>query len=187
MTTSALDFISLASAKNWLNIDIADTDWDDSVTRLIGTAVAWMENYTSYRTYQRTEVFYSRQLPFFNPANYFPPFGSGFYNGPNGIRHTPEGVSVYLFPFTVTSVQDVNSADVFYTVKINALKTLFYTEPNCVITLQTGYPDNTTIPPPLLEACYKMLTYLFENRDLYNVDYPTDIQLLLNQYRRHII
>jgi hypothetical protein len=186
-TTDALDFISLDSAKNWLSIDTSETEWDEPLTRLIKTAVDWVENYTSYQFYQREITVYSRQDPFFNPNDNFPPIGSGTWVGRNGIKNVPDGVSIYLFPVTINSVKDKNNADAYYSVNINPLKLLVYTQPNCVISLTTGYPDNTTIPPPLLDACYKLITYLFENRDMYNVQFPTDIQMLINQYRRAII
>lgn len=186
-TTSALDFISLAQAKSWLQVD--DSSSDDDITRLIKTAVDWMEKYTCWRTFQRTEIVYNRQLNPYVPINYFPDYGTGFYTGSPGIRWTPKGLSIYLYPFTIISVQDLSSppGDVTYTTQINALKTLLYAAPNSIITLATGYDDPAKLPPTLLDACYKMIVYLFENRDMYPVSMPTDIQMLLNQYRRAII
>lgn len=180
-----LDVITVAQAKNWLIVE--DSVDDADIERLIKTAVAWVETYTCYRFYQRTEIAYSFQAPGFNPANYFPPTGSGEWTGTSGIRVTPTGVSVYAYPVTITSVKDQNNADAFYTTQYNPLKILIFTGPNCLITLQTGYADPASAPAPLLDACYKLITYLYNNRDMYPTNLPTDLQMLLNQYRRAII
>jgi hypothetical protein len=188
---TATDIISLDSAKKWLNIELDYTDEDETITRLIDAAIDWVEKYTSWRTYQREEVVYNRQDNCYVPADYFPDYGTGFYNGPSGIRWTPKGLSIYLYPFTVDSVQDQSSppADVAYTLQRNSLKTLLYTLPNSAITLTTGFAlaDIGKIPPPLIEAAYKWITYLYENRDSYKAELPTDIQILINQYRRSLI
>lgn len=188
---TATDIISLDSAKKWLNIELDYTDEDDTITRLIGAAIDWVEKYTCWRTFQREEVVFNRQINPYIPINYFPDYGTGFYNGSSGIRWTPKGLSIYLYPFTITSVQDLSSppGDVTYTTQINALKTLLYAAPNSMITLQTGFAsgDIVGIPPPLIEAAYKLITYLYENRDSYQMAGPTDIQVLINQYRRALI
>lgn len=187
----ATDIISVVSTKNWLNIEAGFTDDDGTIIRLIKAAIDWVETYTSWRTFQRTEIVYNRQIPFFNPANNFPPVGSGTWNGPSGVQSIPGGLSIYLYPFTIISVQDQSDppADVEYSTINNRLKTLLYALPNSVITLQTGFAtgDIAKIPPPLIEAAYKLITYLYENRDSYQASQPTDIQTLINQYRRSII
>jgi hypothetical protein len=187
----ALDIISLDSAKNWLNIESGYTDDDATIERLIKAAVDWVEKYTCWRTYQRQEVVYNRQDNYYMPLDYFPDYGTGFYTGSPGIHWTPKALSIYLYPFTVVSVQDQGSppSDVLYTTQRNALKTLLYALPNSVITLTTGFAveDIAQIPPPLIEAAYKWITYLYENRDSYKADLPTDIQILINQYRRALI
>lgn len=187
----ATDIISLADAKSWLNIEAGYTDEDVTITRLIGASIDWVEKYTCWRTFQRTEIVYNRQDNYYNPVNYFPDYGTGFYTGSSGIRWTPKGLSIYLYPFVVTSVQDLFSppADVNYTLQRNSLKTLLYAAPNSAITLQTGFAidDIGQIPPPLIEAAYKWVTYLYENRDSYKANLPTDIQILLAQYRRALI
>lgn len=38
--------------------------------------------------------------------------------------------------------------------------------------------------PILIEACYKLITYFYENRDAYGASIPTDIQCMINQRRR---
>lgn len=188
---NALDVISLNSAKNWLNIELSYTDDDATISRLISAAIDWVEKYTCWRTFQRTEVIYNRQIPYFNPENFFPIQGQGEWTGPTGIKWVPGGLSIYIYPFTITSVQDQSNppVDVTYTRVANPLKTLLYAAPNSVITLETGFSAENIakIPPPLIEAAYKWLTYLYENRDSYQTSQPTDIQVLINQYRRALI
>jgi len=190
-TMTALDVIPLDSAKNWLNIELAYTDDDATITRLIGAAVDWVEKYTSWRTFQREEIVFNRQDNCYVPADYFPDYGTGFWPGSPGIRWTPKGLSIYLYPFTIVAVTDLFSppTDVAYTLQRNTLKTLLQAAPNSMITLQTGFSDVTQIPPPLIEAAYKWVTYLFENRDSYNMPgtQVSDIQILINQYRRALI
>lgn len=55
---------------------------------------------------------------------------------------------------------------------------------NSVVSATTGYTDVTEIPENLIDACYKIITYLFENKDIYQASLPGDIQLMINQYRR---
>lgn len=183
------DVISLASAKDWLSVDYDDAATNAHITRLIGTAIDYVENYTCHLMYQRPVLVTAMTgYPGENPANNFPPLDtSGWRYG--GIRHTPKGTSVYIYPFTVTSVAD-SAGNPFtnYTTYLNALKTLFYAPYGTVFTLLAGYDNVDTFPPStLLDACYKMITYLYENRDMYQVSFPTDIQMLVNQYRRAII
>lgn len=180
-----LDVITVAQAKNWLIVE--DTVDDADIERLINTAVAWVENYTCYRFYPRTEITYSHQLPGFNLADWFPPTGSGEWNGNTGMRTSPLYVSIYSYPVMIVSVKDPNAADVAYTQVFNPLKLLIYAPPNCIITLQAGYADPANAPAPLLDACYKLITYLYNNRDMYPTNLPTDMQMLLNQYRRALI
>jgi len=47
-----------------------------------------------------------------------------------------------------------------------------------------GYADVADIPSPLIDACYKIITYLSENRDIYEENLPSDVQGLINSYRR---
>jgi hypothetical protein len=187
----ALDIVSLVSAKSWLSVDEDDASQDEAITRLIKTAVDWVEKYTSWRLYQREEYIFNNQDNCYVPSDYFPDYGSGFWPGRSGVLWTPKHVSIYLYPFTITSVTDLSSppSDVQYTTVRQPLRTLLYAAPNSMITLQTGFAlsDVGKISPPLIDTCYKLITYLFENRDMYNVQFPTDIQMMINQYRRSII
>jgi len=57
--------------------------------------------------------------------------------------------------------------------------------PGSIVTATVGYSDTTLIPENLIDACYKIITYLFENKDVYEADLPSDVQLLINQFRRN--
>ncbi len=187
----ALDIISRDTVKNWISVDPSDTEWDLDIDRLIRTAVDWVEKYTCWRLYQREEFIFNNQDNCYVPSDYFPDYGSGFWPGRSGVLWTPKHVSIYLYPFTITSVQDLSSppADVKYTTIRQPLRTLLYAAPNSMITLQTGFAigDVGKIPSPFLDACHKMIVDMFENRDNYKTDYPMETQMLLNQYRRCLI
>lgn len=55
---------------------------------------------------------------------------------------------------------------------------------NDVIQANIGFDDVADIPQDLIEAAYKMITYLFENKDIYSAGLPWDIQMLCNKWRR---
>lgn len=151
-----LDVITLAEAKKELVVDADYTDRDTEITRLIKTAISWVEQYTCYRLWQRTEVF-------------------------NAIGcHT----DLPYYPITIDSVKDSDDEDVTYTQKNGALSIVVSCPAQSVINATVGFSDVTDIPQPLVSASYKLITYLFENKDTYSVDLPIDIQLMLNQYRR---
>lgn len=150
----ALDVISLQNAKDWLIVqDSAD---NAAITRLIKSAVAWIEQYTCYRLYPRDETFttvcYKTELPY--------------------------------YPINSKSVKlaDGTTFDATYTTR--SLTLLVTCPEQSVISLNTGYDDPTGIPPPLIEGAYKLITYLYENRDAYSTTLPLDIQILVNQFRR---
>lgn len=150
----ALNVITVDQARDWLSA----TD-DEGLERLIKTAVEWVERYTSYRLYERTET----------------------------IANSRCEQSIALYPITVTSVtyQDLSAAK--YEKYVLPTKLKIKCPWNSVITLTVGYADAADIPGPLVDACYKLITYLYENRDMYQVGMPTDVQMLINQYRRAII
>lgn len=85
-------------------------------------------------------------------------------------------VDIVTYPFTV-STADVK-------VKRRALSSILSYKPNSEVVLNVGDWGTETIPPQLIEACYKLITYFYENRDMYKWDIPTDVQMLLNPLRR---
>lgn len=150
---TALDVISVEQAKAYLRVDF-DTD-DDLITSLIQTSVAWVEQYTCYRLFERVELFIA-------------------YNCKTGLPY---------YPIEVTSVEyDGDEQDIV--TKNRPLELVVECKKDSVITATVGYSDVADIPAPLLTACYKLITYLYENRDAYGATLPVDVQLLINQYRR---
>lgn len=167
-----IDVIPLASAKDWLSVDENDDATNAQITRLINTAVDWVENYTSHRLWQRAE----------------------------NVITSDRDITLAQYPISVTSVKDSTNADQTFYTKQQALKLRLkighyhsitfnntYGANTYTIALQVGYDAVSKIPGPLLDACYKLITYLYENRDSYQVAMPTDIQMLINQYRRKLI
>lgn len=154
----AIDVIPLADAKRWLNVD--DTYNDPDITRLISTAVAWIEKYTSYRLYPRDEVVYTTNCVTYVP--YFPINTKSI----NNFDGTPY-VTADLYVYTFTPLSMVVNCPKLSTILLN-----------------TGYTDPAQVPAPFIDACLKLITYLYENRDAYSTTLPLDIQVLINPYRR---
>jgi len=154
---TALDVITLEEAKQALVVDFPDQN--DFIMRLIQTSVARVEQYTCYTLYARDVEITS-----------------------NCNREN----SLSTFPIEITGVTN-DGNEVEYKVRKGALKTYVECAPYSTIAATIGYTDRTEIPAPLIDACYKIITYLYQNRDAYASQLPNDIQLLLNQYRRGII
>lgn len=153
---SPLDVIPLTTAKTYLVVDFPDHD--SVITTAIKTAVSWIERYTGYRLYQRDIVLPSKH----------------------------NGLEVSDFPVSVISVTD--DGEISEYTKVNrALSIIIYTAYDDLdVNLSVGYTDVTKIPDELISACYKLLTYLYENRDANDLSIPTDIQGLINQLRRDV-
>lgn len=156
---SALDVITLDQAKVYLVME-GINDRDDEIERLIKTAIAWIERYTCYRLYPRDEEVITTSYK--TEINYFP-INSKSIKLENGSDYTPID---------------------FVTYKNGSLALFVHCPLQSTILLNTGYEEVEDIPEPLISAAYKIITYLFENKDAYSVNFPVDIQLLINQYRR---
>lgn len=94
------------------------------------------------------------------------------------ITYTIQGCSleIYDYPLMVSTQVD--------RVYVNVLSTTYYGKSGTVLTATVGYTNVDLVPEQLIEAAYKILTYLFENKDIYTAGLPWDVQMLLNQYRR---
>jgi Na+/serine symporter len=151
-----LSVISLDQAKNHLVV-LNDSFYDAQITGIIKTAVGMVEQYTDYRLYQRDVV-----IPMVN------------------CRH-----DIALFPITISGVDNDGNAQAYKayqrTLSIVVDCPTWY---NSVINTSVGYEDVTKIPYPLIGACYKIITYLFENKDCYDATIPYDVQVIINQLRR---
>jgi hypothetical protein len=149
-----LNVISLQQAKDYLVIDYPDRDQE--ITRLIETAIAQVEQYTCYRLYEREETF----------------FAYGYCT------------NLPYCPIVIDSVKNSDGDTVNYTETANPLAINLLCKPQSIITATVGYSDISDIPPPLIQAAYKLITYLADNKDMYTVQLPVDVQMLLNQWRR---
>lgn len=151
-----LSVISLADAKNHLVV-LNDTFYDAQITGIIKTAVGMVEQYTDYRLYQRNVT-----IPMVNCKQ-----------------------DITLFPITISGVVNGSTAQVYKTLQRTlSIVVECSTWHNSVINASVGYDDITKIPQPLISACYKIITYLFENKDAYEATIPYDVQCMINQLRR---
>jgi hypothetical protein len=151
---TALDVITLDQARTYLVVDYTDDDGD--IKRAIETAVRWVENYTSHRLFERNETF------------------------------DTEGCStrLYEYPITVTGVVDSSDVSTDFTICKKITSIIVESHYGSSISATVGYSNVADVPSTLLSACYKIITYLYENRDAYGLSIPVDIQGLINQERR---
>lgn len=94
------------------------------------------------------------------------------------IEGTGCNVEVYECPFSIVS--SIGN----YKVENRSLKSVFHIPEGSSVTLSIGYQSINDIPAPLITACLKLVTYMYENRDSYSIGIPIDVQGLINQYRR---
>lgn len=150
-----LDIITLNQAKTYLVMTGNDSR-DAEITLLIKACVSLVEQYTCYRLYERTEMF----------------------------KTYSDYTELPYYPITITSVKNSDDVDVDYKETFSQLSLNIRCKSQSIITATVGYSDVANVPPTLLQACYKALTYFFDNKDVYSLDLPVDIQALLNQWRR---
>lgn len=79
----------------------------------------------------------------------------------------------------------VKSATGDYNLESCSLKTVVCPNSGVNVTVTVGYADLGNVPAPLVAAAKKLITYLYENRDIYPTELPFDVQVLVNQYRRN--
>lgn len=152
----ALDVISLEQAQNHLVV-LNDTFYDAEITGIIKTAISMVEQYTDYQLYQRDII-----IPMVSCKQ-----------------------DITLYPITITGVVNGSTAQTYRTIQRTlSVVVECSTWCNSVINATVGYDDIIKIPHQLIGACYKIITYLFENKDAYEATIPYDIQCMINQLRR---
>lgn len=94
------------------------------------------------------------------------------------VTYTLNGCSLEIYdaPFAFIGTEPKH--------KQNALSITVYGTSGDVISASIGYNSLAEVPGELVEACYKVVLYLFENRDIYTAGLPWDLQLLINPYVR---
>lgn len=97
-----------------------------------------------------------------------------------------ERQTVYLMTSNCRDIYDapIKFADPTIKTKQNILSVTVFGKQNDIIDAIIGYDDVTKVPGELIEAAYKMIQYLFENKDIYSASLPWDIQVLINKKRR---
>jgi len=86
-------------------------------------------------------------------------------------------LEVYDYPFGLVGATIPKSRQ-------NILSTTVYGSPGDTFQALVGYLTVDEVPSELIEACYKIVLYLFENRDIYTAGLPWDIQMLMNPFVR---
>lgn len=168
-----LSVISLDQAKNHLVV-LNDNFYDAQITGIIKTAVGMVEQYTDYRLYQRDiTIPMVQKYTDYDYLDY----------GTNCNAYCKQDIS--LFPINVTSVTNNSEPQAFKIIQRTlSIIVECYTCNNSVINATVGYDDVSKIPYQLIAACYKIITYLFENKDAYEATIPYDVQVMINQLRR---
>lgn len=152
----------MASAADIISVPSAQLWLSASETtdleRLIKGAVDFVEEYVGQKLFPRTEQVI---LPFC-------------------------GFSIKAYPMTIVSVTNGEAVGIAYTSIVTVNGTKIYAPSQSLVNLNVGYGVGQA-PPMLVEAAYKMLTYLYENRDIYVASLPLDIQFQINKYRRNLV
>lgn len=86
-------------------------------------------------------------------------------------------LEIYDSPLTFTAPVPTKT-------KQQVMSIIVYGKSGDTYTANIGYSNADDVPQNLVDACYKMITYLYENRDAYSVTLPADVQVLINQFRR---
>jgi len=86
-------------------------------------------------------------------------------------------LEIYDYPFAVIS----SSSGL--TTTHNVLSSAILAEAGSTVNANVGYASGD-VPSNLIEAVLKIVTYLFENKDVYEANLPFDVQLLLNPMKR---
>lgn len=85
-------------------------------------------------------------------------------------------LEIYDYPLEVSTNVDRVCAHV--------LSKTYYAKSGTVLNATVGYSNPDNIPEELVEAAYKLITYLTENKDIYSAGLPWDVQMLVNKWRR---
>lgn len=104
------------------------------------------------------------------------------------VKQIPcNGYALRAYPMTIVSVKNGNGDTVAYQTQQGVYNTYIFAPRGTYVTMNTGYETLAEIPGMLVEVAYKMLTYLYENRDIYTAQLPMDFQIMVNKYRRNLV
>ncbi len=176
------DVLTVDEAKKYLRVDFDDDDV--LIGSLIQSAVALVEQTTNYRLYRRDELIYTSKVGY--EAFQFP------INGVTVISQDSADTTVFTVKSRPQSLRNIlfwgngfwydSSYDSFYS------NDYFNVNNPCgpvyVLTLDVGYDDPSETPNDLVMAVRQLVSYYYENRDMDALTIPSNIDLMLNQYRR---
>lgn len=91
--------------------------------------------------------------------------------------------TIYTYPIEITSVVDKSNNPVSYTVKNKPTNIIVFAPAGSIINAKIG---TASYPTQFDTAIKKLVVYLYENRDAYNMQLPVDVQGLVNQLRRNL-
>lgn len=153
----ALDVIPLEEAKEYLKIDF-DTE-DNMITNLIKSAVALVEQKTSYMLYERNEV--------------------DFVSNPDKI---------YKYPFALADTEEATEYDIIEKRLYSTIRIIGGTPYPCAngrsVELTIGYNDTSLVPPALKDACLRLITYWYDQREMEKSEFPSDVYTMIQPYIR---
>lgn len=180
---TALDVVTLQEAKDFLRTDFADDD--ALITGLINSAVGLVEQTTNYRLYQRNEVIYMTGK-FCYVAYQYP------LNSASVVNQDSADTTVWSPKLHYETLRIIigwaqgfwywdawESFFTNYTYTLHSSRTTTF-----ILTLDVGYTDTTQIPTDLITAIKQIISFTYENRDMTKLDLPSNITLLLANYRR---
>lgn len=110
--------------------------------------------------------------------------GHKLYQRPVTVTLDCPGYLAIGYPVDVVSVVDKNGDPVPYCLVGDRVK---YGRGAYTLTANVGYAQKEDVPSVLIEAAFKMLTYFYENRDLYEIRLPQDVQFMVNKFRRNLV
>ncbi len=140
--------------------DWLSTSDEVQLPRLIKSAINFVEVYTGYKLYQR-------------PVTYTV--------GDCALEITD-------FPIADIEVKDSEGTAVTYKQRSDVYNIYITAAEGSIVTANAGYASLEAVDQPILvDAAYKMLTYLFQNRDIYPAALPLDTQIMVNKLRRNLV
>ena len=154
-----LDIIPLADAKIYLRIDDTLTEDDAQITRMIKSALSYVENETRHILYARNKDY----------------------------RLIDGCVRIYDYPFNSYVTPD--EADYSEVENKTLHTNYTYGSSNGLITLNVGYTDVADIPTELIDIAYEIIDIYYYGKESgkTTADLSQLNKDALNQYKRYIL
>ena len=153
----ALDFISLQEAKEYLKIDF-DSE-DNMIINLIRSAVSSIEKKTSYMLYERNETKFISNC----------------------------GDKIYEYPFSLAESEDADNYEIYENRLYSSITIIgggSYPTRGRGVELTIGYNDSSLVPPVLKDACMRLITYWYDQREMETTSFPSDVYTMIQPWIR---